>query len=413
MALLGLAVAVFPSHSAAFLNRFMLGSRHYPTRTSIDQILVNGKPVSISPGGDYFVKTAYGSPLRFEVCASGELPQAGPRRSGDGGQQPEEHARSAACRQQSPGDAQAEYRGQLPKLVDSLYFQVYLGDAWTEPVELRVIPLPVVELQLQPSPPSYAKGSDDSEEAAPGARQISVIEGSKVGFQLRCTNKRLSQADLIVEGKSYPLDEISDAPKEPGRHWSLKTAGTPLERIEKPTRYEVQVVDEDGMKLEQPIQGFIRIKADQRPRISADVVTRFVLPSGTPVIDYRANDDFGIGKLLIHIQSSRGESGDMQEKTLELVRLKEPILRDKLPWKGTYKLDLASLGLAKGDQVKVTLEAVDYRGAAAGQSATSEPLVLQVTDESGILAAISESDERSARQLDAIITRQLGIGDSK
>ena len=84
-----------------------------------------------------------------------------------------------------------------------------------------------------------------------------------------------------------------------------------------------------------------------------------------------------------------------------------------LPWKGTYKLDLASLKLAKGDQVRLTLEVTDYRGATPGQSAVSEPLVLHVTDESGVLAAISESDERSARQLDAIIKRQLGIGESK
>jgi hypothetical protein len=412
VALLGLAVAVFPLHSAAFLNRFLLGSAHYPTRTSIDQILVNGMPVTISPGGDYVVKTAYGKPLRFEVHSSGELPEAGRVDLETVGSSLRSTVDLPRAKDSKPGDAQAEYAGQLPKLVDSLYFQVYLGDAWTDPIELRVIPLPVVDLTLTPTPPSYAKELDNANDAPAGARQISVIEGSQVGFALDCTNKRLSEASLLVDGKAYPLAETADS-QHPGRHWSLKTAGTPLERIDKPTRYEVQVVDEDGMKLEQPIQGFIRIKADQRPRVSADVVTRFVLPSGTPVIDYRANDDYGIGKLLIHVQSSRGESAETQEKTLELVRLKEPILRDKLPWKGTYKLDLAPLGLTKGDQVKVTLEAVDYRGAAAGQSATSEPLVLQVTDESGILAAISESDERSARQLDAIIKRQLGIGESK
>ena len=139
--------------------------------------------------------------------------------------------------------------------------------------------------------------------------------------------------------------------------------------MEKPTRFELQVVDEDGLRLESPLQGFIRIKADQRPRISADVVTRFVLPTGIPVIEYRANDDYGIARLLVHLQSTRGESAAVDEKTLELERLKEPLLRDKLPRKGTYKLDLGPLGLAKGDQVKVTLEAVDYRGPAAGQSA--------------------------------------------
>jgi hypothetical protein len=69
--------------------------------------------------------------------------------------------------------------------------------------------------------------------------------------------------------------------------------------------------------------------------------------------------------------------------------------------------------LTKGDEVHVTLEAIDFRGANAGQSARSEPIILRVTDESGVLAGLSEADERSARQLDAIIQRQLGIGDGK
>jgi len=173
------------------------------------------------------------------------------------------------------------------------------------------------------------------------------------------------------------------------------------------------VTDEDGLQLEQTVQGYIRIKADQRPRITAEVVTRFVLPSATPLIEYRASDDFGVAKVLLHLQSARGENASVEDKTLTLLDSKEPVLRNRLPLKGVYPLKLAGLGLAKGDQLKVTLEVIDFRGPATGLSALSEPLTLQVTDESGILAAISESDERSARQLDAIIQRQLGIGGSK
>jgi hypothetical protein len=43
----------------------------------------------------------------------------------------------------------------------------------------------------------------------------------------------------------------------------------------------------------------------------------------------------------------------------------------------------------------------------------SEPLLLDVTDERGVLAGMVESDERLARQLDAVIERQVGIGESK
>ena len=49
----------------------------------------------------------------------------------------------------------------------------------------------------------------------------------------------------------------------------------------------------------------------------------------------------------------------------------------------------------------------------ARATAQSEPIVFQVTDESGILAGLIEADEKSARQLDQIIQRQLGIGEAR
>ena len=88
----------------------------------------------------------------------------------------------------------------------------------------------------------------------------------------------------------------------------------------------------------------------------------------------------------------------------------------KLPTSGEYKLELGKLNLssklAKGDRIKVVLEVVDYRGDQPGVSYYSDPLVLEISDESGVLAAISEADERSEQRLTDIIKRQLGIGES-
>jgi hypothetical protein len=47
----------------------------------------------------------------------------------------------------------------------------------------------------------------------------------------------------------------------------------------------------------------------------------------------------------------------------------------------------APLNLVKGDRVKLTLEAVDFRGEAPGESYLSDPLVLEISDEAGVLAA--------------------------
>ena len=91
---------------------------------------------------------------------------------------------------------------------------------------------------------------------------------------------------------------------------------------------------------------------------------------------------FGTGRLA-------GEEAAFARPTLLAAR--------QLTLRGRFVLDLAPLALAKGDQVRVTLEAVDYRGDGPGASAQSEPIVFQVTDESGILAGLVEADERLRR----------------
>ncbi len=274
---------------------------------------------------------------------------------------------------------------------------------------------------MTPIPPAYARGV--ANESSAGSRQLSVIEGSKIEARLSCANKHLTEAWLTIDGVKYPLTKSGPGKSPSGAAtktdassaelWTLASEHTPLARVEKPLRWEAQVVDEDGLGLEHPIEGFVRIKADQRPRIVADVVTKYVLPTAGPKIEYRATDDFGLAHVLVRLEKTSPDGSVLELPPLVAHEFREPLLADRLPLKDSYRLSLSPLKLSKGDQLKVTLEAVDYRGSGAGQSAQSEPVVLQVTDESGVLAAISEADERSARQLDAIITRQLGIGDQK
>jgi len=70
--------------------------------------------------------------------------------------------------------------------------------------------------------------------------------------------------------------------------------------------------------------------------------------------------------------------------------------------------------LKKDDIVRLIVEVTDGRGGELeGESSRSEALSLRVTDRSGLLNAITELDKNSVRQLDAIIEKELGIGDSK
>src|SRR5262249_20213141 len=60
-----------------FLNRLLLGSAHYPTKTQIIQVVINGKPVALNLGREATVPCPYGQPLEFRVHGAGELPELG------------------------------------------------------------------------------------------------------------------------------------------------------------------------------------------------------------------------------------------------------------------------------------------------------------------------------------------------
>jgi hypothetical protein len=114
-------------------------------------------------------------------------------------------------------------------------------------------------------------------------------------------------------------------------------------------------------------------------------------------------------RLLKQVTRSGGQVDQLQE----IVRIVPASQQPQQVIRGRHVFDLKSLGLAKGDEVRVTLEAVDFRGDQPGSSARSDIIVLTVTDESGVLAGLVEADEKSARQLDQIIQRQLGIGEGR
>jgi hypothetical protein len=400
-----LAIGIYPKYASAFFNRLLLGSRHYPTRTVIEQILVNGEAVDVD-GGTAELKFPFGHALKIEVACSGDLPDQGRVKLATL-EQGSTTTLKLEPRTAEPHAGRQEFFGEQPRLVDSVVYQIYVGDAWTDPVQLKVIPLPVVLLDLEATAPAYAARVERALAEKSGARQIAVLEGSRVDFKVTCSNKPLKAAVIKIDDK--PLNLV--AADAENKTWTLPEGVTPFTRVTAPVRYEIQVTDVDGLALEQSIVGYIRIKGDRPPRIVAGVISKRVLPEAKPRISFGATDDYGLSKIRI-IQEVTRENGDTERVVSDV----ETIPADKQPqtsYKGRYAADLKKMKLVKGDQLKLTLEAVDYRGEQDGKAATSEPLVLEVTDVQGFLAGMAETDEQSARRLDAIIQRQLGIGESK
>jgi hypothetical protein len=455
LALLLAAVLWQPRYAAIFFARLGLGHQHYPTRTMIDEVQVNGTAI---PVGEKPVRAGYGQPIDFAVQISGVVPadmrKIDLRSVSSGTGRPIELTMDPKS---TSSGGPVVFRGQLPQLVDSLDFQVYLGDAWTDPSRLEVIPLPVIEPKLTTTPPAYARSAASvADEGTLGSRQLSVLEGSRVDLEIQCVNKPLIAATVTIDKHQYPL-EGRDLPQgvDPGRHWTLPVEKTPLARIDSALKYEIQVTDEDGLHLPHPIDGYIRIKIDRPPTIIAAVDVQYFLPTtGMPEINYTVNDDYGISRVQLYAevihpppgaagavgsvvggapaaveivpavtpvhasepaQNPAPSASEITVAPIPVLDLKpnQPILRPKLPYNGVYHLALNQFKLVKGDQLRVTLEAIDYRGDQPGKPTRSDPLLLNITDESGIMTALSETDLRAAHQMDLLIQRQTQTGGSR
>jgi hypothetical protein len=389
------AAMTFPAYTAAFLDRFLLGSTHYPTKTKIDKIIVNGIEAFPALPSGATVNVPFASNLKFEIEAKGEIPASGEVRL------IAEEGAATTNVLLSSGETTGSFIGELPRTPENVSYQVLLGDAWSEPGTIHVILPPVISMELDHTPPQYATKTRLAR-GATGSRQIAVMEGSQVSVAVRCANKPLAKADLIIGESRFPL-----SPQDEDRKFWKSTGGSPLDQVTEATAFEVEAVDIDGLSPDQPLRGQIHIQADRPPRVAGAVVTERVLPAARPSIVWGAADDNGLAEIRVVKQVTRatGEVAESSDVVRKILLQEQP----QTTLHGRHVLDLKPLGLAKGDEVRVTLEAVDYRGDRPGALARSESIVLTVTDESGILAGLVEADEKSARQLDQIIQRQLGI----
>ena len=427
--------AAYPGYLNAFLSRLFVGSGFYPTKTQIVKVIVNETPMFDGKVLQDRVRTPFGHPVKFVIEVGGEF---SPTMTGklrvqslDGqiatdveitsapavdpaseklrgvGFQPADQRQNRQV-ESLPYEGRLTLRGELPRLMDSVTFEVFVGDARTVPFTIEAVPLPVVDVQLKVTPPAYAAAVETPAASDKGDAKwhLSVIEGSRVDVVVEGLNKELDWVKFWVGKDDYKL-----TPSDGGsKLWSLKTEGTPLASISEPIEYRIEVMDKQNLQLEAPIRGTIRLKQDLPPRIAVTTRTTKVISTAKPPISYSVQDDYGVSKVVAQVQVSK-ENGDNTDREIEILSAAAGKTQTLL--KGTHKLDLAQLKLVKGDELKVTFVAYDYRGTREPKKSFSEPLLFHVTDQQGILSGLLETDLESAKQLDAIIRRELGIGKEK
>jgi len=423
LALPTLASGLFPGYFYAYLNRMLMGSSQYPTATQIAEVLINGQSVvNEHKQATTEIYSPFGQPLKFQVRFAGQHPTPTSRnihvKSLDKAiatdvrlspineiAQSSEHPASQI--RTADSDTSSMLIGDLPRLMDSVTIQAFVGDARSPKITVRATPLPVIAPELSVTPPEYVRAVTAPAEPSEYKRALSVIEGSRVDLTIRSLNKPLEIVELTIGESDYRL-----APTDNSRlTWTLDVTNTELAVVSETIRYQIQATDLDGIQLETPIYGSIRIQTDQPPRLAISARTRNVVATAKPPIIWSASDDFGLSRIIARIQVAHAD-GEVSETEVEVAAsLKGKARQTSI--RGTYPLDLSAMKLVKGDELKVTFAAYDYRGNAEPAVSYSEPIQLQLTDRQGILSGLLETDEESARQLDAIIRRELGIGDSK
>ena len=324
----------------------------------------------------------------------------------------------------------AAYVGHVDRLMSGGSYAVYLGDDWTAPAALQLLPLPSVELEIHVTPPTYARAEPQPDTEAT-ARDLAVLAGSRLNFQVTCNNqKALTSAWLTLYlGDTSQRIDLRPADSQQ-RRWELPDVETPLHRVTSPCRYEIQVEDTDGLQMPATLRGRVQLRTDRLPAGTAAVIHQTVLPNARPVVEYQAADDFGIHsiRLLVDIQrttpiqlessntslstsSAAPASADQPLERQAFGLLPQtPVLAAALPLTGRWPLDLAPLGLTPGDLLKLTLEIIDFRGTQPGKRFVGESVILTISDERGVLESITGADQEAQHKLNEIIQRQLPKG---
>ncbi|MBA4030820.1 MAG: hypothetical protein C0478_08000 [Planctomyces sp.] len=415
IALVWLGIAcVAPQSTLVFLNRLALGDRSYPTRTNISGLRVNGEPIDPARPA----RLIQGETLSLEITTTGSIPISATFHARTSTGEAKVFELPPAAKASSDSTNGQTFQTEIPEVRQSLSGRVAAGDAWSDEFTIELVQRPVVEVSLTVEQPAYTRRREGSGQPARGQLQVAVLDGSRVTLEIASPAKPLKKVDVIIGDKKFALTPVrEDVPLDksksgaasisegttPSTRWRI-ASGTPFDSVRENLRYQIVVEDRDGLGLAEPLAGMIRIKTDRPPRVAAAAISKLILPQAAPVVTWGATDDYSIGelRLAITIVSEAGQ----QRKSTQAIPLEQrgSLLRGKTP------VDLSGMNLAKGDEIRVVVEAEDDRGELPPQVGSSEPLIFQVTDQSGILAGLLETDQQSARQLDAIIQRELGIG---
>lgn len=427
------SAVVFPQYVAATFRRMFFGDARYP---SLTQIALRSAPLRLVQGDDW----------KLELGLSGKIPSAV----------------TLKTRTVSPAAAGSEHKWAsvpvrpiigytyglvLEKVQDPFEFQVFAGDAWTEPAVVTVlVPVAVLDPLVDAVPPAYSGLKPVKDAPVVGA---AVLEGSTVTVKVPVT-KPLAGGVLSVTGEaSVPVKPQGETLTGVASFVALYqaqtsgVAGVALAARNGAIGFTVKVKDRDGLNNSEPLALYsLRVQKDLPPKvvIVSPGSDRLSVPYAEWKIACEATDDYGVRKAWLvwdvfpteaadakesgssSESGSSGESGGARApRPLRSGRAEIPIAADAVQWSGVATLDMVAAKAAPGETLFVWVEAVDARGETREDArGRSQVIRLSVVDENdkwaeiqGRLQAIEEGvirmqdrQETVKKEVEALRKRQ-------
>jgi hypothetical protein len=413
----GVASSVaFPHYVSATFRRMFFGNVRYP---SLTQIAVKEVSRRIEQGTDW----------RIEVALAGKIPSSVTLKMRAA---PEARKPKAAHALGKEGAASGgskwvsvpikpiigyTYGVTIEKVQESFDFQVFAGDAWTEPMDVKVlVPVEVLDPVLDVRPPEYSGLAPLVGAPLVGAQ---VLEGSTVTVKAPMTKPIVSAALLVAGEAPLPLQPRDKDGFAVGT-FRVLCAGesSTVARAAFPARngavtFTLQAKDVDGLVNREPrVLYALRVQSDRTPRVKilSPRDDRLSVPFAEWKIAYEADDDFGLRKAWLawdvfeteSLAAGSSSSGDTAQtlKPLRSGRVTTHVDQDSRQWRGTAALDMVAAKTAPGETLIAWIEMADARETAAPGTAIgkSQPLRFNIVDENdkwveiqGRLQSIEES----------------------
>ncbi|MCG3125969.1 MAG: hypothetical protein CHACPFDD_00797 [Phycisphaerae bacterium] len=295
----------------------------------------------------------------------------------------------------------SRFESTFAALSEDLRFQLIGGDEHTREYRVQVVERPrVVSTQVHVSPPAYTGLPPFTVDRQPF---VEAPLDSALRIEARA-NKPLAEARVVrPDGSTIACvlsGDLAVARLEPAE------AGS----------YQFDLVDRDGWKDRNPLRFGVRLTADHAPslKLALSGAGEIVTPIADIPVELTASDAYGLSAVELVTQRNeeppvaRSPPGAPTSQPASGPDDGAPPLRNLL---ATLRVDLATLGVAAGDTLRISARGTDNNPAQPGEG-LSQTYALRVVSTDDFLTELARREYALRQEFERLLAAQRVVRDS-